>query len=518
MLRVSTPGLGGSSSSPQEPSQAYLLQNMVRTDDGVWRPRPGFKLVRNFEQDQPYDSLGSPYTVNGGEIVHLKAWTGDQMFGANRFTFKPADSTPGDYVGFWGYRETNDTVLPLRGVPALGPLDPQGDNGPYGWFSSVQATQSLSDGTRKDMMFFLRGERGDAYTASPTFPYTATGPTSSFEASWVDAHGGYIVACGGAQTLGSVEKTIRWSDYFDPTTWDTLSQVTADHKIGEPIAVVPWQQGISFLIGRGGVGEIQGNSSNSFVFRPTLALPAAPAPNTIVGIGDACFFLVPGPRLVRLGLGGDTIISGPIDRELRALTTLRNLRCWHDSYHNLYCVSDPATFRTYLYSLEEKRWVGHWSRGDDLSLLGEARTEMAFTNDVAQTRIDYAPPFAAIYVAAGALLGRWDPSLTVDESAGADLDIECAVETPPEDAPRMSNYKQLSSVVLNGRGTWTIKLRYRQAQDDSWTDETLGTLSAPGKVYGSLTCYKQGIVRAESTDPTCRFRSLEIQEVDRGGY
>ena len=516
MPRFETPGAAGVSSSPRSPAEAYLLQNMVRTDDGVWRPRPGFRCVRDFAQSQPFDSLGTPMTVDGGDICHINGWVGDLVFGCNRIQFSsPVSPTP---VGFWAYRESNDTVYPLTtNIPSYtGP----GDGTLYTWFRSVQATMSLVDGTRRDYMTFLFGERGYVYHARPD-TFVADQPSPSFQAAWLDVHAGYVVACGGQQLAGSTDKKLRWSVRFDPTSWNSVDETTVDHSIGEPIAIVPWQHGISFILGRRGVGEMDGLSSSGFVFKPTLDLPAAPAPNTVCKVGESVFFLTPGPNLVQMGLGGPAIVSGPVDRELRALTTLRDLRCWHDSYHNLYCVSNPVNGRTYLHSPDERRWVGHWSRGDGLMFLGEARPEMA--TDVDGNRVDYQPPFAAIYVAAGSLLGRWDPTLSVDQVSTDPDDpahepIVCAVETSPAEEPRFSNLKQLESVTINGAGEWTLILRHRKEQDGSWTDTTLQTVTAPARVNGPLTTYRQSVIRAESTDSAARFRSFEVNEVDRGGY
>ena len=501
------PGASGVGAQSNDPFKAYDAVNMEFYGDGTLRRRRGVVQISDL----------------GGDIAHINGWTEDIVFLGIRYTIgSPVVTEYG--VKYGGFTEATGTFTETGGDSTR---VTSGTSDPWGWTSSVPFTRSHVgtggpdvDDYRTWMLMVSGSEQGSSVnnvfaiepTGSPTYNATDQG----FEARSLSTHGNYAIACG-CIIAGNNYKGIRWTNANEPEEWPPERAVAAPPaEVGIPIAIVPWQQSISVIIGRAGMGEIQGDAGTGFNFRATYAEMAAAAPNTVAKCGANIFFMAPGGRIVMVGEGGVVTVSDEIQKDIQGLASLRDLRAWHDSRGNYYCLSDTHSGGenfVYIYSIARRRWEGKWQFFFDgaagLPTVGEARCEYA---NVFPSASDTCP-FAPTYIGCGPYLCRWLETSDND----TDTLTQGEVWSRPSEDPRPNEYKQIERVTINGGGTWEIYLYYRDNEADAWTNTLIGAVTAPDTVYGDLTIYKNRSIVCVTSDPDATFRSVEISEISRGG-
>lgn len=504
MRALEKPGAGGVAPVGNDPLQAYDAVNMEFFGDGTLRMRRGMAVVANM----------------GGDIAHVNGWTENIVFAGVRYTIGD------DPITEWGvkYGAFREGI----GFTELGG-DPSrltsGSGVPWGWTSSVPFTRSHVDTGDEDdeddyrtwMLFVSGTEQGGSphsvFAVEPTGSPDFAAHEMDFDSHNLSVHGNYAIACG-CIIAGSNYKGLRWTSANEPMDWPAERAVAAPPaEVGQPIAVVPWQQSISIIIGRAGMGEIQGDGSG-FNFRASYAEMAAAAPNTVAKCGANIFFMAPGGRIVRVGEGGVITISDAIQKDILAMDSLRDLRAWHDSRGNYYCLSDTSSsgkHYVYIYSIARQRWEGKWlffndGNGNGVPTVGEARCEYA-------NGISPVAPFAPTYIGCGPYLCRWLETAEND----TDAFTQAEVWSRPAEDPRPGDLKQIDRVTVNGGGAWEVYLRYRDSETEPWQEELLGAVTAPDTVYGTLTTYRNRSIKCVTSDPEAMFRSIEIKEITRGG-
>lgn len=314
---------------------------------------------------------------------------------------------------------------------------------------------------------------------------------------------------------GATDNTaLRWSDLGDVDTWPVTSAKQPVPEIRTIDYAVPFSQYETILFGPNGVASMTGVTADGMSFKPIANLSIVTPMYHVCKCRDAVYFLAAGWQIYRYRHPGIVErIDAPISRLLVESVGPSYLRSWYNPQTNCYVLWDRWNYRGYNFSIDQQRWIG-------VTTYGVASTNMqgyAHIDQGASTFDETSMPWGKGFLGAGSRVVQEDPSEYVDiTSASTSSTFDCAIETKPSTGADASIEKQIHEVGIDGTGSWTVKLKYRSGPDASWSTATLGTVSAPGKVYPSLDnmpAYRERVIRCEAeSDPGLRWRSVSIDE------
>ena len=334
--------------------------------------------------------------------------------------------------------------------------------------------------------------------------------------NYVGMHGYFAVKCKSGYTDNTA---LRWSDLGDVDTWQVTSAKQPPPEIRTVDAIVPFSQRESLLFGPGGVASMVGTAVDSMSFQPISNVPIVTPMYHLCKCRDAVYFLSPGFQICRYRHPGVVErIDAPLNRLLDDAAGTSNLRSWYDPQTNCYVLWDRTSYTGYNFSIDQQRWVG-------ATTFAVASTNMLGYVEIDQgaSALDEATqPWGKGFVSAGARLLQVDPSLYTDGTgSGTTSAYTCRVETKPGFGgydPTVE--KQCREVHVYGTGDWTVKLKSRSGPDASWTTTTLGTVTAPGRVYPSLSnmpSYTERTFLCEASSASgVRWASIAVDEVPVG--
>lgn len=470
-----SPGLGGFARQAQQDLEAYWLENMVIDRDGTYRPRWGLEWL----------------TTLPASIVHMS-----RLGGYNARIMVVANGTLNNI-----HVESLSTTSVDTGWPSV----------PF--TSAIGVTTSGSN-------VWIACKAGTGVTPGGTL-YKYDGSSLSAISSpsvgnGVGMHGYFAVKVYSGQTNNTA---LRWSNLGDVDTWQVTSAKQPPPEIGTVDAIIPFSQRESILFGPSGVASMKGTAVDSMSFEVVANLPVVTPMYHIARCKDAVYFLAPGPQICRYRHPGIVErIDAPLHRLLYDASGSGNLRAWYDPQRNLYVLWDNTTYTGYLFSIDQQRWIGAQTYGTaSTNMYGHAEVDQgASTIDQAEM------PWGLGFTSAGARLLRWNPTLYVDETgSGTSTAFNCRVETKPSFGgmdPTIE--KQCPWVHVYGTGSWTVKLKSRSGPDATYTTTTLGTVTAPGRIYPSLAnmpAYTERTFLCEATSSSgVRWASIACEEVPVG--
>ncbi len=464
------PGTAGLARQTVDPQEAYWLQNLELDRSGVWRPRKGLRFIVDLSH----------------AITHLSRPAGYNhkvMAVANGGLYQIDVETPGSPSAI----DTGWPTIPMAAAIGVTP----------------------SSGS-----FWCANKAGISATAGPLKLWDGTSLTSPGTApndgNFVAMHGYMGVQCCSGVTDNTA---IRWSARGNVSNWPTAQASPPDPKIVTCDAAIPMSPTEMLLFGPQGIASIRGaDDPNAIGFFFQQLVAVATPMHHVCKCGSRVLFLAAGPSVCSYSPadGGLVYLDAPIHRDLFLAGGVEQIRTWYDSIHEAFCLADLTQHLTYVYGLKEGRWLGAWTFADGADLFGQV------VLDQGASEFDAAgQPWGKGFLGAGSRLVQWDPTLFVDQtSAMATAQHTMILETAPSFAGDPGAEKQLTRVQLDGSGSATVKLRYRNAPDASWTVVTLGTVTMPGTLYpGVLPLWREASVHVEGLSASgWRLRSIELNE------
>lgn len=301
---------------------------------------------------------------------------------------------------------------------------------------------------------------------------------------WVTQHATYTIAVR--------DNEFAWSAPGNSDSWSGADAITCPRFLRFPRALLALNESQALIFGDFGVGQLMGNTPDSWTIGqlyPNMVL----WPRTAVLCGDRVFALGSGINGTRVYFfnPGMYRVDAPIESELEGLA-VEKFWAWYDPIGQNYCLSHSVAKKTWIFDLEKNRWAGTITR----HLVGLGLKPGNYG-------------YARIYGLGGQMvvLGR-GPEWS--DSAGS---YKCVVETRPDTLQIPETEKQASAIYLDGSGNWTVTLKHRNAPDASWTEDHMGTVSAPGWVHLPVNFYRERALRFEGVpSSTLRFRGVEFDE------
>lgn len=479
---------------PGEKTQSPWIQNLTKDTDGSWIPRFGLKLIKDY--GSRIAALGCIYQAKSDVQRHV---------------IYAVTEEPKLYKGALN-AIASDTGTTIHASLASGDFSGEQKNAVVAVGTSSNPTSTL-----KRVVYSWQGIGGFADAQI----YDQVGAKVTFDGS--TAVKGVPFAHG--NTLCVIQKaTILWAKYGDAYDFTDLTYYTyLPPEIGEGIGAMYWQEDVSYIFGTQGAAIMQGSPLEQSLRFRVLTAPAAALGSAacMARCRDRLFYMAPGPSIYLVG-GGLKRIDANIFSLLKTGGDISNYQMFYDPLVDCLCVAyfvSGGPNYTYLYSLEENKWVGVYVHANDDLSICKAVNAGGLTDDDAEYRNQ--SPMAAVVVAAGDTLAYYDSAVYGDElTAGVTTAFPCALETAPEGADQTPFLdRQLRSVYVDGTGTWTIKLKVRDG-GGAYSTTTIGSVSAPGWVHASLESpvYKERIIRAEADSAsTLRMKSLTIREGILGG-
>lgn len=464
------PGNASYSSTPTQATEVFRLENMDRDVDGMYRPRWGMEHLQSFASACTHLSRHP----NGHALMVIYA-------GGKLGYYNLTDSTLTELATGW-------PTTPVKAATAPG--------APATWVAHKAGISSDTPGS--------------LYEVDDTGTYAIV--TDAPVGTWVETHNRILFS------LNTDTNVIRWSDYDDYLVWPVANDATKMPGSMGAEAMVPYSNNRSVIFGQAGLFEVTGSVPEDIGFAQLQNLAVAMPATVIIRCGDCILFLCPGPRLLKFQFGRCTRIDWPVNKDFRALNSITDLRAWHDAGRNLFCLTDTAAtpMTTYLYSLEEERWVGTWTAMDDGTepIMGGA--SLTGAND---------QPYVLEYVALGLRLCRWDPTLYVDDTGPSTSEaFWCRIETRPSNLDDQRSLKRIRGIYCDVSGLWYIKLKYRNTADAAWTTVDWGGTTGPGMIPAPsrIEC-REFTIFAEApsntgtpaTQPRFRALSVDVQTVSR---
>lgn len=471
------PGASGLNRHTTDPGAAYWLENMHRTQEGIYRPRYGLKHIKS---------------MAAGEITHL--------------------SRPGGYnhllmlIGESGklYKldiETGTATLVATGWPT-GPM--------------ASCVALVPGGATR----WVAAKAQIGATPGPVFHYDLTTlteltSTSPADKNYVGLHMQSVMGC--ASGDGS-DTALQWSASADCTTWDVLYGSPPVASLGTVDAIVPFGPRETILFGPKGIGRVMGIPPRNLAFENVEELPIATPMTHVCKCKDRIFFCAAGPRVFQYVSPGRAIpIEPPLFRDFFLAAGTQNLRSWYDEILNEYVLWDRGQHIGYRYSLTEDRWVGILSyTGSTISTVGVDDLLGFATIDQGASTVDQATqPWGKGFMAVDNMILQYDPDTGLDATGSATTSaFTCRVETIPERADLTAS-RQLLSVQIHAVGSWTPYYRWRNGPEEAWTTVVGSAVTCPGRwdIAPSAVEYRELTVGAyASSAVTLRFHSFEIVE------
>lgn len=414
------------------------MQNLELDRDSVWRPRPGLVSRISFSNNIQHLSAHPNDThlmaIENGVLrfVAMSGWTSSSL--ASSF------ATNGWFKSAIGY-----------------------SGGSLYWVCSEAATTDAIDTIR-------------AVNSAGTISSLA----AEANGNWCESYGQYLFTSG--------PTAINYSAVGDITTWSALDNEPAPMSVGTIAAFLVVQDGMALILGDRGCGQWNGAAEDDFIIRDWRNLTAIPYGMASVRCGGRVVIASPGPRLYEYSHGnGLQMISGPIERELNAISNWDNAGAHYDPVRNEYVLSSVELTKTWHYSFDRSRWASQTAASDGAAskcLVGYAATGSA--DD---------PSFARRFTAVGKHIMEYDSTVYTDNSAA----MTCAVETAIDDRGLCETEKCLTEVYVGGRGSMTVTLYGRDNLEDSWTTVTGSAVTAPGSSYFAVNNYKERKIRVSWT-------------------
>lgn len=472
------PGRSGLARAGTDPAEAYWLENWQILRDGVYRPRFGTKYVATVGTDPT--KLVTHLSKAPGYNHNLMVCTSDGVL-------SELDVETGTLTGV-------DTGWP--GGPFSWCLAPSVSAGGNVWV----ACQSSIGGSVGDVVMW----DGTTLTVLPCD-----------QGNWVACHGDYVVRLASGDTGTD---SIQWSSLGKAEDWPVQNARAPLPQMGSTDAILPYNSSDSILLGPYGFGRLYGrnpdrpaweNLENALLLTPMHLNQKCRDRIIVAAAGPALLEYVPPglPRRIELPLGLDLLLA----------EGSANLRSWYNPILNCYCLTDNLAKQTYLYSIDQARFIGTWSVGDDLHpLLGQADIDQGASAFDADEM-----PWGKSFFGWGPLVVQIDPTKFKDATGpSTDEYYFCRVETMPSTGADPTAEKQLNSIQVDGTGDFTPYYRYRSGPLEPWTTVTEPSanawkFTAPGKFHFPLShiTYRERVVGLEAAAVAgLRFRSMEIDE------
>jgi hypothetical protein len=307
------PGIGGVSSRPVDPAEAYRVENMVLQRDGVWKPRPGLVAFGSAAAGTithvSMQEQGKGIVVEGGR---LRQWA-DGVYDAVLDTGWPTS---------W----LHHTI---------------GGNGAFQYWVSPK-TGRFEGGPSQLRTVETVGEGGSLAVIA-----------SSPQVYWAEQHGTY--------TLATRPEEIYWSDAGDSTTWTAGNAIRPQRLVGGAYGMVSISESQVLLLCELGIGMLMGTSPSNFVLGPLYSnIPLPFRGRSALACGDRVFVIGDGPTIYSLNPGMQRV-SASIESEIEGLP-ISGFFAWYDYVDQLYCLSHSSAGKTWLYDLERNVWMGTWTR------------------------------------------------------------------------------------------------------------------------------------------------------------
>lgn len=448
-------GLGGYASSADsgDPREAYVLKNLDPPDHkGIMKPRQGLvtqkTYANNVDHLSTHPKTGYFLLTQGGALTYVD----------------PA-LVAVDVVLDTGWPSGNGTAVKHT----------YGGNASGAWWIAPKVT--------------IAGSAATVYRVNQAGVFAAVGGGCP-SATWVEAYGGL--------TFAMSELSMQWSADGDSGNWPAANAAAPPRGFGEFWGMHTIGRHEAILMGRYGFGQLTGNNARSMA-RAELSKLRSVYPAHSGAVCDKEFLtLAPGPSL-RAYRSGFQRIDYPVMEDLLAITDAAACHAWYDPQINCYCLSELVLGKTFLFSLDLRRWIGYWDKG----LRGLATSVLA------------TPPFMKRWYANGPRLAAATQGSYADN--GTTFQVE--VQTIPSNLGMAEEQKQLNGVLLDGGGTaWNFVLDYRATPADAWSTEVLGTQDA-GKWMRDIPpiVYGQRKIRAyRDAGSTVQFRELIVDEQDAG--
>lgn len=463
------PGVGGYSPAPVDGTEAYQLQNMVVDRDGTFRPRPGleslFTSATNVRGvwNHPAEEDALLFLNNGGLYVR-QSGTSTLLHAGSGSDVWPSSNSVRAAIG----RDSTDISTGSSVAPKV-------------LWMAHKATPGLVDNLG-NLVLVDRHLNVEELTNDPE-------------------HQGYWLASHGLAVLSTDGNTIRWSDDQECRNWSSASEIPPPLGVGKVRALLSHRDDETLILGSQGVGAFYG-SGGAYAVRMIKDLHAPIQCHTAMKCGSVCVWLAPGPRLI-LYNGDVARIDFPINKDLRDSSQINyytNLTAWYDAINNLYVLSHAGGSKQWLFDLDRQRWIGTW---DIPNAYGGA-----YLNDASGTMVQQFP-----VVATATTVANMNPTVYTDLGSA----MTCKVETEPNDLGLPEEYKTLHNVYVDGKGTWSVKLRYRNSPEDTWTETSAVSVTAPGYAYFPVNIWTERVVQLTATAAAGVFlRGVNIDEARVG--
>lgn len=430
------PGIGGASQTPVDGSEAYTLQNMIVDRDGVIRMRPGLVQLGSDETDF---------------ITHISLHPSSSrflIFLTDAFNLKYMDLEHVSYA----------TTLLKASWNAINCKHFIGGGDDLG--ALVYGTPKLY------WMAFLAtvgGTKGALWAVDRSMNISEI----------TDANDGYWGEMHGLLNVGTDGNEIQYSDPADSETWPAASVINAPREVGKILAIVPFSDGQSLILGNRGVGLLRGTDEDTIAVEAINGFPAADPAHSAVKCGSRVVWMAPGPRIVAYD-GSMVRLDWPVHEEMRDdLSDLQTLRFWWDSSINCYCVGDPERGTVYLFDMDRQRWIGTWVFGENDETLDGEMVGIAY-------RDTDATPYQRQILAVDDKICEFDYSATADLGSS----FTCRIESEPNDLGVPESYKQVDKIYIDGGGTWSVRLYVRATSQAAWSEQgSAVSVTAPGWAY-----------------------------------
>lgn len=442
------PGIGGVSSRPVDPAEAYRVENMILQRDGVWKPRPGLvatgSAVSTITHIANLDFSTYLAVIEGGRLRTFE--TGTAAWGA-----------------------TLSSGWPEKWIKhACG-----GGTAAKDWYWLGVKAPRLSGSTFGDLHKINANDR------------TSSVISGAPQGGWVDYHGVYTFSVGGSE--------IAWSSPGDSDTWSAADSMTSPRFLRFPQAIISLSESQALLLGDFGVGQLMGNTPENWTVGP-LYRDMILWPRTAVSCGDRVFVLGGGEEGTRVYFfnPGMYRVDAPIESELAGLNS-EGWWAWYDPLEQNFCMSHSTAGKTWIFDLEKNRWAGTISR----HLVGFGMKSQNHG-------------FSRVYGLGGQLVVSGSPSPSWADSAGSySCIIETRPDFLQ--APETEKQASAVFVDGRGDWTVTLRHRERadEAWTDVALGSVSapGWVHAPLNVYRERVLRFEGTPSA-----TLRFRGIEFDE------
>lgn len=468
-----TPGRSGLARAGTSQDEAYWLENWQILRDGVYRPRFGLRHVKTMS----------------GAITDLSKAAG---YNANLMVISNSGSLDQVHV------ETGVVVNAGTGWPTS-PISKCLAPGPSGalWLGCKSA---------------IGGSVGDVCSWNGATLTTL----ACDDGNWVACHADFAVRLASGEDDPAL--AIQWSALGDATDWPVQNARSPIPQMGSSDALLPYSASESVILGPYGFGTLRGRNpdrpawemgQNALLLTPMHLAVQCRDRIIIPGAGPTLLeYIPPGlPRSIQLPLGLDLLLA----------QGGANLRAWYNPTLNLYCLTDKTQHFTYLYSIDQARWIGSWKHagGSSFDLLGQADIDQGASAVDASTM-----PWGKSFLAAGSLILQMDPSYYKDATSSTlDAPFVCTVETQPRSG-EPSAHKVLNGIEVEGYGLFTPYYKFRQGPQAPWTTVTEPNpgdweFTAPGRFDFPLTSntYREVVVGLTAeAHQDLRFKSIVIDE------